>query len=176
EGAPATVQSDLYALGLVTYELFTGKRVHDARTLPDRVREISSQITTPSSVVRDFDPVVERIILRCLANDPSERPSSARQVIEALPGGDPLAAALAAGETPSPRLLAAAGTEGALKPAIAWTLLGAVAFLLGFTLVRNARDQFWQRAGLSRQPAAHIERTTEMLRRLGLTRPAYRSE
>ena len=40
---PATVQSDLYALGLVMYELFTGKRAHNARTLPERVRDIDQR-------------------------------------------------------------------------------------------------------------------------------------
>ena len=54
-------------------------------------------------------PAVERVILRCLEADPEDRPASALVVSAALPGGDPLAAALAAGETPSPQLVAAAG-------------------------------------------------------------------
>src|SRR6185436_10796139 len=97
QGSPATVQSDLYALGLVMYELFTGRRAHSGRTFPDRLRDLTSEITVPSSFIRDIDPAVERVILRCLANDPVQRPRSAREVIEALPGGDPLAAAMAAG-------------------------------------------------------------------------------
>jgi len=59
--------------------------------------------------VRDLDPLVERVILRCLENEPDQRPASALPVAAALPGGDPLAAALAAGETPSPQMVAAAG-------------------------------------------------------------------
>jgi serine/threonine-protein kinase len=129
-GQPATVRSDLYSLGLVMYELFTGKRAHAARTLNERVRDAASEITTPSSHIRDMDPAVERIILRCLASDPEQRPASAREIILALPGGDPLAAALAAGETPSPRVVAAAGVEGTLKPAHAWSLLAAIAILV----------------------------------------------
>jgi hypothetical protein len=61
-------------------------------------------VTTPSSIVRDLDPGVERVILRCLDRDPDKRPASALAVAAALPGGDPLAAALAAAETPSPEV------------------------------------------------------------------------
>jgi hypothetical protein len=45
--------------------------------------------------------------MRCLPADPAARPGSALSVSAALPGGDPLAAALAAGETPSPEMVAA---------------------------------------------------------------------
>jgi predicted Ser/Thr protein kinase len=130
EGKPASVQSDLYALGLVLYEIFTGRRARTGRTVPDLRREHTTDVTTPSSIVRDIDPAVERIILRCLETDPADRPRSARQLFEALPGGDPLAAALAAGETPSPRLVAAAGIEGTLRPAVAWMWVGIIVALL----------------------------------------------
>ena len=100
-GDAATVKSDLYALGLVLYELFTGKRpfvATDPRELARLQQE--TEPTTPSSHVEGFDPAVEGVILRCLRKDPRERPSSALSVAAALPGGDPLAAALAAGEKP----------------------------------------------------------------------------
>jgi Protein kinase domain len=175
EGQPATVQSDLYALGLVMYELFTGKRAHSSRTMPERVRELSSQITTPSDVIRDIDPAVERIILRCLSNDPDQRPASAREVILSLPGGDPLAAAVAAGETPSPRVVAAAGTEGSLRLPVAWALLGitlaAVATLLALTI----RTSYWKRSGLTRPVDVQADRASELLRRLGLTQQRFSS-
>jgi serine/threonine-protein kinase len=133
EGASASIQSDLYALGLVMYELVTGRRVHNSRSFEERIQELANGIPRPSSLVRDLDPAVEEIILRCLSRDPRQRPGSAREVIEALPGGgDPLAALMAAGETPSPRLVAAAGSEGILRPAVAWPLLALVALEIGF--------------------------------------------
>ena len=116
-GKDASVQSDIYALGLVLYEIFTGKRAFEAATLAElrRQQELSSP-TNPSLLVKDIDPIVERVILRCLEKDPGKRPASALQVAAALPGGDPLAAALAAGETPSPEMVAASGESEGLAP------------------------------------------------------------
>ncbi|HEX2122833.1 MAG TPA: serine/threonine-protein kinase [Thermoanaerobaculia bacterium] len=168
QGDPATVQSDLYALGLVMYELFTGKRAHGARTLPERVRDSTSEITTPSDVIRDLDPAVERIILRCLSNDPAQRPRSAREVVHALPGGDPLAAALAAGETPSPRVVAAAGSEGSLKPAVAWSLVLLIVLemtaVFAFTYFADAM----RITGMTKPPEVQGDRARALLRELGI--------
>ncbi len=116
-GQAASVKSDIYALGLVLYEMFTGKAAFSGSTANDLARQ--HREATPTSltqVVSEIDPVVDRVIQRCLAKDPSDRPASALAVSAALPGGDPLAAALAAGETPSPALVAASGGVGALQP------------------------------------------------------------
>ena len=80
----------------------------------------------PSSVVKDIDPIVEKVILRCLETEPTARPATALAVAAAMPGGDPLAAALAAGETPSPQLVAASGEKAGLRPAIAVACLAAI--------------------------------------------------
>jgi serine/threonine protein kinase len=120
EGRPYTVQSDLFALGLVLYEACTGARAFDAADLAElRRKHTHSSPTTPSQVQADVDAALERAIVRCLEKDPGRRPQSVRAVAAALPGGDPLAAALAAGETPSPGMVAAAGGEGALAPRVA---------------------------------------------------------
>ena len=100
-GREVSAKSDIYALGLVLYEIFTGKPPFQAQTMAEMVRlREHAKPASPSSVVHDIDPTVERIILKCLEADPRNRPSSAIAVAAALPGGDPLAAALAAGETP----------------------------------------------------------------------------
>jgi serine/threonine-protein kinase len=173
DNEPPSVQSDLYALGLVMYELFTGRRVHNARTMPERLRDLTSDITTPSSVVRDIDPAVERVILRCLEQDPAQRPRSARMVVDALPGGDALAAALAAGETPSPRIVAAAGTEGTLRPALAWGLLSVAAALMA-TLFLFTRAGGYLRMTVAPAPLeVQAARAGDLLRTLGIPRQEF---
>src|SRR5260370_5286967 len=126
-GREVGTKSDIYSLGLILYEILTGKRVFEASTLPELMKQReSAAITNPSTLVRDLDPLIERVILRCLEIDPEKRPASALQVAAALPGGDPLAAALAAGETPSPELSAAAGETEGMRPRIAVSLLACV--------------------------------------------------
>jgi predicted Ser/Thr protein kinase len=126
-GGAATVRSDIYALGLVLFEMFTGKRAFEAKTFNELLSlHASRTLANPSSMVRDLDPAIERIILRCLEHDPALRPGSALAVAAALPGGDPLAAALAAGETPSPEMIAAAGETSAFSPAMGLSLVAAI--------------------------------------------------
>ncbi len=114
-GQDVSERSDIFALGLVLYEIYTGKRAFDATTIAELLRQHDDGVRIVSgSTARDIDPAVQRVIERCLAREPAERPGSAIAVSAALPGGDPLAAALAAGETPSPAMVAAAGRMDAV--------------------------------------------------------------
>ena len=132
-GREVTPKSDIYSLGLILYEILTGKRAFEASTLQELMKQRESgAITNPSTLVRDLDPLIERVVLRCLEADPEKRPASALQVAAALPGGDPLAAALAAGETPSPQMVAAAGETSGLAPRAAVVCFAT--FLLGVVL------------------------------------------
>jgi serine/threonine-protein kinase len=120
-GKEVTSRTDIFAVGLVLYELFTGKNAFDASLDPSAKR---SSPVPPSQLVEGVDPTVERMILQCIEKDPAKRPASALQLSRALPGGGVLAATLAAGETPSPATVAAAGEEeGTLRPQTAWILL-----------------------------------------------------
>jgi hypothetical protein len=170
-GAELTEKSDIYSLGLVLYELFTGKRAFDAPSLPEllRLRKSASTPDTPASLVKSLDPLVERTILRCLENNPDLRPESAFQVAAALPGGDPLAAALAMGETPSPEIVAAAAKEGTLRPAVAIASLAA-AIVLGFVcLVLAERVKLNRMVPLEKSTEVLQQRASEIIRSLGYT-------
>ena len=88
-GKEVTVRSDIYALGLILYELFTGKRPYEGASLEELIRlRNESTPETPASLVGDLNPAVESIILRCLEPNPTARPSSvlavARPFLEAI--------------------------------------------------------------------------------------------
>lgn len=119
EGREVTVRSDLYALGLVLFEVFTGQK-------PWIDGGDRSELPSASRTTADVDPAVEKVIRRCLEPDPPRRPASALDVARALPGGDPLAEALAAGETPSPEAVAASEEAGALSVRASVACLGVI--------------------------------------------------
>jgi serine/threonine-protein kinase len=173
-GGQASVKTDIYALGLVLFELFTGRRAYEAKTLNELVAlQQSSTISTPSSVVRDLDPAIERVILRCLERDPALRPGSALAVSAALPGGDPLAAALAAGETPSPEIVAAAGQTDALRPAIGLSFLALIFLGLLGAAALSDRVLLIAKIPLDRSVDVLEDRARQIIEKLGYAeRPA----
>jgi serine/threonine protein kinase len=138
KGTEVTHSSDIYSLGLVLYELFTGKRAYSAPNINEMLNlQEAMSLTSMSSHANDIDPAVENIIRRCLDPMPGNRPMSALGVAAALPGGDPLAAALAAGQTPSPELVAASQSAGLAK-SYSIPLLGFVLiFLLAFPYLKG---------------------------------------
>ncbi|MHC4989911.1 MAG: serine/threonine-protein kinase [Planctomycetota bacterium] len=115
-----SIRSDIYTLGLILHELFTGKCVFETDDIEELKRKhTSGSVTPPSSITEEIDPAVEQVTMRCLQADPEHRPQSVYQVLAALPGSDPLAAALAAGQLPAPELVANARDAGGLSPRVA---------------------------------------------------------
>jgi serine/threonine-protein kinase len=107
QGREVTARSDIYALGLVLYEIFTGTRVFRGLA--------RSAVAAPSLSVKELSPAIDRIVLACLHDDPERRPPSAGAIAQALPGADPLAAAMRAGQTPSPEMVAASRATATLS-------------------------------------------------------------
>jgi len=172
-GQEVTIRSDIYALGLVLYEIFTGRRAFDAKTLSDLVEQHQSgTLTSPTTIVKALDPAIEAAIIRSLDPNPSRRPASAIAVSAALPGGDPLAAALAAGETPSPEMVAAAGGDTAtttVTKGAAW-MTAAVALVLFFASV-SSRHSIISRVPLTKPPVVLSDRAEQLRESFGYTEP-----
>jgi tRNA A-37 threonylcarbamoyl transferase component Bud32 len=155
-GKEVTMRSDLYSLGLVLYEMFTGKRR-------------SNEQSSPTEIIRDLDPSIDRIILRCLEEEPKRRPSSALNVAMALPGADPIAAALAAGETPSPEMVAASGEKEGFSPRTAARCFAGLLILLALMVLVPSVDRgtLMTLAPLEIPPDGLAFRAQDILKQLG---------
>jgi eukaryotic-like serine/threonine-protein kinase len=77
-GATLTDRTDIYALGLILYELVVGQHPFNNRL------SRSAEPPTPSSRVTGVDPRLERVILQALKVDPKDRPQSAAAMVENL--------------------------------------------------------------------------------------------
>lgn len=168
-GGTLTPATDLYALGLVLFELFTGERVQaggDVLAIRSAQHTVVQTLTSSGAGAK-LDPLVQRVIARCLEFDPARRPQSAVVIAAALPGGDPLAAALAAGETPSPQMVAAAGDDGGLSFKVAVPLL--VTLIAGVLFVGwvEAPRSGTRRLPVPNSPEVLAAKAREVLGRLG---------
>ncbi len=171
-GREVTARSDIYALGLVLYELFTGRRVFQAATIADLVRlHQDDRIQPPSAVVTALDPAIDRAVMRCLAREPDERPASAIAVSASLPGGDPLAAALAAGETPSPEMVAAASDTAAIPVSRGLVWVGAILLALVGVAALFDRVILFARIPPAKPMAVLVDRAEQIRTALGYADP-----
>jgi len=173
-GQGATMRSDVYSLGLVMYEILTGRKPYDARTL-DGLRDLQAAgpPVSPSDFVSDLEPAVNDLVMWCLERDPARRPSSARAVASSMPGIDPLAAAIAAGETPSPEMVAASGGRGGLTPGLGALILTVV--IAGFIVIGllNNKTGLFRLAPLPEPPVYLSREARKVLANIGLEgRPA----
>ncbi len=169
-GKEVSVRSDLYSLGLVLYEMFTGRPPFKGSNAREYERLHSTATPAhPSHIIEDMDDAVERVILRCIEKDPRQRPGSALAVMAALPGGDPLAAALEAGETPSPEMVAAAGEVGVVHSPIAMALLAASLIGMMLAVFLASHVTLINRVPLPRPPEVLASRAEDIIRSLGYT-------
>jgi Protein kinase domain len=167
-GKGVSFQSDVFALGLILYEMFTGMRAYKESTIADLMRaHRDSTPSRPTTLIGDIDPGVERVILQCLERDPAARPRTALDVARALPGGDPVAAALAAGETPSPKMVAASGGIGSLAVGKAWAMLAGNLVLLAACLALAPWCTELGLAPLESSPDVMVHRAQDLAGKFG---------
>ena len=174
ESLGTSIRTDLFSLGVVLYEVLTGRHPFSAATLTDLrdgYRKGKSP-APPSEFAGELPPHIDSVILHCLDTEPQARPSSALEVAAALGGGDALQAVLAAGETPSPELLAAAGGAGTLPLRTAWILLLSVGLALYGCLALARYSTVLGLSGWQKSPELLIDRAQTILRAAGHPLPS----
>ena len=126
-GRPVDSRSDQFSLGVVLYELFTGRRAFARPTAPETLSAILNDDPPPFDAAGPATPAPVRwIVERCLAKAPDERYGSTRDLARDLADArDRLTELTAAGAMGSP------ARRWPRREAIAWALaalLGAIAF------------------------------------------------
>ena len=166
------VESDVYSLGLVMYELFCGHTAFEPLPWAERLRAERPPVP-PSRYSPELDAAIDRVVMQCLEREPRRRPRSARDVAAALPGGDPLAAAIARGDTPSPAAVAAVRREHeGLSRRAAWACGAALLLGLGALLAVAPHTRLVARMAPTDSPDALAWRARTLLHARGLVPPA----
>lgn len=163
EGGEVTYKADLFALGLVLYELFTGKHPYPSTVREDLMEMQERGLPLSGDRDRTREAALAAQILRCVDENPDERPLSAKEVGEALPG-EPLDHFR---DTSTPVYWLLVEPEGGLGRRAAWTSLAAT--LLGLVLVALLSQ--WSQptqVALSGEPPAELAvRAQQVVTRLG---------
>jgi serine/threonine protein kinase/tetratricopeptide (TPR) repeat protein len=87
-GEAVTPATDIYAFGIVLYEMVTGSLPFSADTaIGTAIKRLREPPTLPRVHAPGLDPLWEEVILRCLESDPADRFATPVEVVRAL--GDP---------------------------------------------------------------------------------------
>jgi eukaryotic-like serine/threonine-protein kinase len=85
QGHPVSASSDLYSIGVILYELLTGRVPFEGETaVAIAFKQVSAEPLPPSTVNPNLPVAMDALVLRALAKDPAHRYADAEQFMAAL--------------------------------------------------------------------------------------------
>ncbi len=124
EGKDADARTDVFALGVVLYEMVTGRKAFECKSQVSLMAAILERDPAPMSSIRPVSSSLDRIVLTCMAKDPDDRFQTAREVLRELRWAELEKPAETTAQAPTPVIKSAR---------TAWVLAGiAVIAVMGF--------------------------------------------
>ncbi len=122
-GDKSTPATDVYALGLIYFEMVKGQRPYEGRnTLDSWMRRVREGPPKLAGQVADLPPRADAFVAKCLDYEPAARFANAIEAVETLEGARPMD-----------------GGSGAWRPALRWTAIACAALLAAWGAVSIGR-------------------------------------
>lgn len=137
KGERVDARTDVFSFGVMLYEMLTGRRPFGGRSAAEvNIAIVRDEPAPPSRVNPSTPPAIERLVMRCLRKDPSERYADAVQILRELESDQSVAPHLAAPSVGTKPLGSA--SRGGLLWALVFIGVVAVALLIvGLTMSRS---------------------------------------
>ena len=170
QGQPATAQSDLYSVGIILYELLTGRLPFDGESaVAIAVQHLNDAPPPIDSLRPDVAPALEAAVMRALEKDPAARWADADEFIRALEGARGALAGQPLGQDTAAFMPVVAPVPGEYEeyveeeedrgPRWPWIALGLTALLLGLAalLFFTSSEQVEVESVVGKQEAVAVD-------------------